>query len=113
GLALGIEQVTDVAGMDEIEHAMAHDHGPLPGARADRAAQIVDRLDLVAVLPAERGDHARCSAPRYWNQLCVARAIESASHNGASRQRSISATIDRKSTRLNSSHEWISYAVFC
>src|SRR5438105_7410699 len=23
------------------------------------------------------------------------------------------ATIDRKSTRLNSSHEWISYAVFC
>src|SRR5438105_10317653 len=22
-------------------------------------------------------------------------------------------TIDRKSTRLNSSHEWISYAVFC
>src|SRR5438105_6174460 len=25
----------------------------------------------------------------------------------------ISAPIDRKSTRLNSSHEWISYAVFC
>src|SRR6266536_4264501 len=23
------------------------------------------------------------------------------------------ATLDRKSTRLNSSHEWISYAVFC
>src|SRR5438105_11585999 len=22
-------------------------------------------------------------------------------------------TVDRKSTRLNSSHEWISYAVFC
>src|SRR5438105_13103331 len=26
---------------------------------------------------------------------------------------SSSATLDRKSTRLNSSHEWISYAVFC
>src|SRR5438105_11245401 len=25
----------------------------------------------------------------------------------------VSATSDRKSTRLNSSHEWISYAVFC
>src|SRR5438105_8569785 len=25
----------------------------------------------------------------------------------------ISKVIDRKSTRLNSSHEWISYAVFC
>src|SRR5207247_2672083 len=24
----------------------------------------------------------------------------------------VSATVDRKSTRLNSSHEWISYAVF-
>src|SRR5438105_9258505 len=27
--------------------------------------------------------------------------------------RSESASLDRKSTRLNSSHEWISYAVFC
>src|SRR5438105_8616209 len=26
---------------------------------------------------------------------------------------SLSASRDRKSTRLNSSHEWISYAVFC
>src|SRR5207247_3269072 len=25
----------------------------------------------------------------------------------------VSTTLDRKSTRLNSSHEWISYAVFC
>src|SRR5207247_5330734 len=25
----------------------------------------------------------------------------------------IAQTLDRKSTRLNSSHEWISYAVFC
>src|SRR5438105_9511668 len=25
----------------------------------------------------------------------------------------LAATLDRKSTRLNSSHEWISYAVFC
>src|SRR5207247_10815354 len=29
------------------------------------------------------------------------------------RDRVISVALDRKSTRLNSSHEWISYAVFC
>src|SRR5438105_11302991 len=28
-------------------------------------------------------------------------------------QRDVLARLDRKSTRLNSSHEWISYAVFC
>src|SRR5438105_7760233 len=31
-------------------------------------------------------------------------------HEGAGEE---TATGDRKSTRLNSSHEWISYAVFC
>src|SRR5207247_9107355 len=30
-----------------------------------------------------------------------------------SRSSSLCGGIDRKSTRLNSSHEWISYAVFC
>src|SRR5207247_7978575 len=35
-------------------------------------------------------------------------------HRSAGRKPpTISAWIDRKSTRLNSSHEWISYAVFC
>src|SRR6202048_4345276 len=29
------------------------------------------------------------------------------------RFKKINDTLDRKSTRLNSSHEWISYAVFC
>src|SRR5438105_7466183 len=28
-------------------------------------------------------------------------------------QRQLRSHVDRKSTRLNSSHEWISYAVFC
>src|SRR5438105_6919785 len=28
-------------------------------------------------------------------------------------ERRVRVAIDRKSTRLNSSHEWISYAVFC
>src|SRR5438105_6016893 len=32
---------------------------------------------------------------------------------GVSRARAMRRHPDRKSTRLNSSHEWISYAVFC
>src|SRR5438105_12775281 len=30
-----------------------------------------------------------------------------------SRNHRLGSAVDRKSTRLNSSHEWISYAVFC
>src|SRR2546429_1749900 len=39
----------------------------------------------------------------------------SASRNGATsaRDEAVAAAIDRKSTRLNSSHGYISYAVFC
>src|SRR5438105_7948337 len=32
---------------------------------------------------------------------------------GCPRRRASAPSADRKSTRLNSSHEWISYAVFC
>src|SRR5687768_17755375 len=39
--------------------------------------------------------------------------IESAGVEGHSDHRSLHAPIDRKSTRLNSSHGYISYAVFC
>src|SRR5438105_5321539 len=41
-----------------------------------------------------------------------AASVESASRKAPARPRSC-AFPDRKSTRLNSSHEWISYAVFC
>src|SRR5207247_3385400 len=34
-------------------------------------------------------------------------------HERVQRRRAAGAARDRKSTRLNSSHEWISYAVFC
>src|SRR5207247_8811092 len=33
--------------------------------------------------------------------------------NGSTTNSLFSIQVDRKSTRLNSSHEWISYAVFC
>src|SRR5438105_2740435 len=42
------------------------------------------------------------------------RAIERRAHRAHARQCSqLRGGRDRKSTRLNSSHEWISYAVFC
>src|SRR5438105_6633432 len=34
-------------------------------------------------------------------------------HDAVGGRRPIASCRDRKSTRLNSSHEWISYAVFC
>src|SRR2546430_7807366 len=45
-----------------------------------------------------------------WNVLCFAIGKE---HMGRSARRSSDTTRDRKSTRLNSSHSQISYAVFC
>src|SRR5207247_10910476 len=42
----------------------------------------------------------------------VTSIISSPTDSRSALKRSIS-SLDRKSTRLNSSHEWISYAVFC
>src|SRR5262245_63117529 len=102
--------MADVAGMHQVENAMAHDHGLFAWARAERGAQFVDRLDFTPVVAGDPRCHQHHTAPRASNQVFVARLIESGSHSGASRQLSISAIIraDRKSTRLNSSHLGIS-----
>src|SRR5207247_8818254 len=42
---------------------------------------------------------------------CAAKACRSRRRPGRTKSKSLGK--DRKSTRLNSSHEWISYAVFC
>src|SRR5207247_8270450 len=53
--------------------------------------------------------------PKLWGRvrLCFGElcAIETASEHPV--HLSVQFILDRKSTRLNSSHEWISYAVFC
>src|SRR5207247_10098099 len=41
------------------------------------------------------------------------RTVEFRAHQSGSIARNAGVQRDRKSTRLNSSHEWISYAVFC
>src|SRR5215469_13843408 len=89
-LALGIEQVAHMAGMDDIKDAVAHDHALLTRRRAKDVAQLPRRLDLVLVARDHGCFHAtpspEPSAPRCSNHTAVARAIESGSHNGASRQ---------------------------
>src|SRR5438105_6905502 len=71
----------------------------------------------------------RSSEAGYMVITGAASGIMEAGHVGAGRENSIGVNIllpfeqyanpiiagdrDRKSTRLNSSHEWISYAVFC
>src|SRR5262249_33272835 len=91
---LGVEQVADMTGMHEIEHAMAHDHLFRARARPDRVAQLVDRLDLPPIVAANRLQHVPYSVPNASNQVFVAFLIDSGSHSGASRQFWISAIID-------------------
>src|SRR5207247_10209978 len=68
---------------------------------------VVDRAALVVVVG------AACEAPRII-VVRPGRDVAGAAHvNGAHRGPSLAVYArDRKSTRLNSSHEWISYAVF-
>ncbi len=66
GLALGIEQMADVAGMHDVEHAVAHDDALLARARADDVAEFLRRLDLVAIA-IEQFQHDRSQA------LCLPR----------------------------------------
>ena len=79
-----------MAGMHDVEHAVAHDHALLARPRAEDVAQLLRRLDLVAIASSSRSSMTGLTAlclPRYWNQVPVASAIESGSHSGASRQR--------------------------
>src|SRR5207247_8642229 len=75
--------------------------GDVDGDRIDRA--VGDEQDLQSVREAVLGDAFDRGDPRNaFRQRPLGRP-GSLSRSGG----------DRKSTRLNSSHEWISYAVFC
>src|SRR5437762_7065408 len=56
-----------------------------------------------------RGMHCAACVSKVERALTSVAGVEAASVNLATEQ----ATVDRKSTRLNSSHRCISYAVFC
>src|SRR6266536_3274739 len=74
------------APLDDVEHDV----------RIRLAGPVRNRADVLGDLPGDR------------------RGSATVEDRPAGRGRRISvAPVDRKSTRLNSSHEWISYAVFC
>jgi hypothetical protein len=67
GLAPGVKQMADMAGMDHVEHPVAHDHALLARTRADDVAQFFRRFDLVAIA-VKQFQHERPQAlclPRY------------------------------------------------
>src|SRR6266404_2468412 len=68
-LFLGVEQVTDVTGVHEIEHAMAHDHLFRARAGPDHVAKLLDRLDLPPIATANRLQHVPYSVPNASNQV--------------------------------------------
>src|SRR5438105_8717174 len=59
--------------------------------------------------PVDRSRESCADRERSGGHSNIGSAPEAA-RNGAGE---LDSNIDRKSTRLNSSHEWISYAVFC
>src|SRR5207247_5039697 len=90
-----------------------HDALPIFDHRHDELrglAQRVDRLEERAPhLTPHRLDAHVGPRLRTRDRPAPAPADGREAHPGARRV----ADLDRKSTRLNSSHEWISYAVFC
>src|SRR6185437_169492 len=57
GLALRIEQMTEVPGMHEIEGAVAHNHRPGARPRPDGDAQLLESLDLSPIGAVEARTH--------------------------------------------------------
>src|SRR5207247_5425734 len=88
------------------------------GGRVRRGADDLRNARLLAVGPAPRGTPgARCRdlPDRVRTQVAAAAGRVPGGAPGRHPERGVwpVGDLDRKSTRLNSSHEWISYAVFC
>src|SRR3712207_8220770 len=83
----------------EIYTLSLHDALPIYQQLADRRGDLVHRAGLV---PPARGLLRR-------GRLQLGRRALDVAHRGAH----LAAQVDRKSTRLNSSHANLSYAVFC
>src|SRR2546422_7756314 len=74
-----------------------------------RSANVVDDVPGQKRIPADRGEHDGQPFARAVIRG-VARVLPEIP---VDRQQTAAAYLDRKSTRLNSSHGYISYAVFC
>src|SRR5687768_18058993 len=106
GVAPGPEQLEDPRLLVEARL------GPADDAVADEKRQ-----DVVAVLALRlRHEHLEPVAKvpeRFGAVAVVDEAVEGGEEDGAFRDGPVDCIRDRKSTRLNSSHGYISYAVFC
>src|SRR5438105_12515967 len=76
-----------------------HDALPI----SNRAAQLVD----ATILSGDRAGACLITVPKHLERIAEHR-LDHVGH-----AQGFGTVIDRKSTRLNSSHEWRSYAVFC
>src|SRR5215472_4714177 len=87
--------MSQVSGMNHVEHPMTHDDLALTRTFADQASDLAGRLDLVLVAAAQGFHERQPSLPRCSNQVLVAAEIDCGSHSGASRHSAISASISR------------------
>src|SRR5215207_6426026 len=83
------------------------DDRDLPAVGARRGGKLRDRVDLQRGPDAQQQVGARGELVRALERS-IGQELAEQHHVGLQRL----AAVDRKSTRLNSSHEWISYAVF-
>src|SRR5205085_11441310 len=90
-------------------------HRPTSTQSGPRTIQRRYRFSLLQALPRE-GCGKRCLRRRV-GPRCPRMGVKSAAHSSSTSAASasfrFSRFLDRKSTRLNSSHSQISYAVFC
>src|SRR5207247_7265563 len=81
--------------------------------------RVVVSASLVGALAPEIGssvsvvDQAEIKDRGAESVLDVLRGVPGVEVNQTGRRGGATGVLDRKSTRLNSSHEWLSYAVFC
>src|SRR5690625_5477593 len=88
-------------------HELAIDHAPSPAPRMDERGVTREYLDHLARVSARAQAEAGCDA------LVFVPGAREVDELVARISRQVEGTEDRKSTRLNSSHVAISYAVFC
>src|SRR5207244_7903380 len=63
-LALRVHEMPEVTGVDDVEGAVAHDHGACPRPRPDDLPELGDGLDLVLVPRPHRGPRVSRGGPR-------------------------------------------------
>src|SRR5271170_3005541 len=90
---------------------------PNAAARARQLAPALPQLRTIAVVVrfemSDFAERATCQNLAHRQKIRIPTAILEDGDQSPAALRQGDQFRDRKSTRLNSSHEWISYAVFC